>query len=48
MKVVPEKDVVRIGRTVGGRKRVEILKRASELGLRVLNPQRLRIIEPKK
>jgi large subunit ribosomal protein L32e len=48
MKVVPEKDVVRIGRTVGGRKRVEILKRASELGLRVLNPQRLRVIEPKK
>jgi large subunit ribosomal protein L32e len=48
LKVVPEKDVVRMGRTVGGRKRVEIMKRASELGLRVLNPQRLRVIEPKK
>ncbi|MDA4114248.1 MAG: 50S ribosomal protein L32e [Thaumarchaeota archaeon] len=48
LKVVPEKDVVRMGRTVGGRKRVEIMKRASELGLRVLNPQRLRVIESKK
>ena len=48
MKVVPEKDVVRIGRTVGARKRAEIMKRASELGLRVLNPQRLRAIESKK
>jgi large subunit ribosomal protein L32e len=48
LKVVPEKDVVRIGRTVGGRKRVEIMRRASELGLRILNPQRLRVIESKK
>jgi large subunit ribosomal protein L32e len=48
MKVVPEKDVVRIGRTVGSRKRAEIMKRAKELGLRVLNPQRLRVIESKK
>jgi large subunit ribosomal protein L32e len=46
--VIPEKDVVRIGRTVGSRKRAEIMKRASELGLRVLNPQRLRVIESKK
>ncbi len=48
MKVVPEKDVVRIGRTVGSRKRNEIIKRASELGLRVVNPQRLRVIESSK
>ncbi len=47
-KVVPGKEVVRMGATVGARKRVEIMKRASELGLRVLNPQRLRVIEPKK
>jgi len=33
---------------VGARKRAEILKRASELGLRVLNPTRLRAIESKK
>ncbi|HUI00355.1 MAG TPA: 50S ribosomal protein L32e [Nitrososphaerales archaeon] len=46
--LVPEKDAVRIGRRVGARKRAEILKRATELGLRVLNPTRLRTIEPKK
>src|SRR5207237_10779188 len=39
--LIPEKDAVRIGRRVGARKRAEILKRASELGLRVLNPTRL-------
>jgi large subunit ribosomal protein L32e len=48
LKVVPEKDVVRIGRTVGARKRVEIVKRATELGLMVLNPQRLRAVESSK
>jgi large subunit ribosomal protein L32e len=47
-KVVPGKEVARMGGTVGARKRAEILKRASELGLRVLNPQGLRNIEPKK
>ena len=46
--LIPEKDAVRIGRTIGARKRAEILKRATELGLRVLNPTRLRSIEPKK
>ena len=46
--LIPEKDAVRIARRVGARKRAEILKRASELGLRVLNPTRLRTIEPKK
>lgn len=47
-KVVPGKEVVRMGGTVGARKRAEILKRASELGLQVLNPQKLRVIESKK
>ncbi len=46
--LVPEKDAVRIGRRVGARKRAEIIKRASELGLRVLNPTRLRTIESEK
>jgi large subunit ribosomal protein L32e len=46
--LIPETDAVRIGRRVGSRKRAEILKRASELGLRVLNPTRLRAIESKK
>src|SRR5271169_5468630 len=35
--LIPERDAVRIGRVVGARKRAEILKRATELGLRVLN-----------
>jgi len=30
--------VIRIGRTVGRKKRMEIVKRAEELGLRVINP----------
>ncbi len=46
--LIPEKDAVRIGRRVGARKRAEILRRATELGLRVLNPTRLRTIESKK
>jgi large subunit ribosomal protein L32e len=46
--LVPGRDVVRIGGTVGARKRELILRRANELGLRVLNPTGLRIIEPKK
>jgi large subunit ribosomal protein L32e len=46
--LIPEKDAVRIGRRVGSKKRAEILKRATELGLRVLNPTRLRTIESKK
>jgi len=47
-KVVPGKEVVRIGGTVGARKRAAIMKRATELGLRVVNPQGLRVIESKK
>jgi len=46
--LIPERDAVRIGRRVGARKRAAILKRATELGLRVLNPTRLRTLEPKK
>jgi large subunit ribosomal protein L32e len=47
-RVVPGKEVVRMAGAVGARKRAEIMKRASELGLRVLNPQRLRVIESEK
>ncbi len=46
--LVPGRDVARIGRTVGAKKRELILSRANELGLRVLNPTGLRIIESKK
>jgi large subunit ribosomal protein L32e len=47
-RVVPGKEVVRIGGAVGARKRAAIMKRANELGLRIVNPQGLRVIEPKK
>jgi large subunit ribosomal protein L32e len=46
--LVPGRDVARIGATVGARKRVLILSRAKELGIRVVNPTGLRIIESKK
>ncbi len=46
--LVPGRDVARIGRTVGAKKRETILERATELGIRVLNPTRLRIIESEK
>ncbi|MDA4125216.1 MAG: 50S ribosomal protein L32e [Thaumarchaeota archaeon] len=46
--LVPGRDVARIGGTVGAKKREQILARATELGLRVVNPTGLRIIESKK
>lgn len=46
--LVPGRDVARIGATVGAKKRQMILERAKELGIRVVNPTGLRIIEPKK
>jgi large subunit ribosomal protein L32e len=46
--LIPDRDAVRIGGTVGARKRSAIMKRANELGLTVLNPRGLRIIESKK
>ena len=46
--LIAEKDAVRIGRTVGARKRAMILTRASELGLHVLNPTRLKSLESEK
>jgi len=47
-RVVPGKEVVRIGGAVGARKRAAIMARASELGLKIVNPQGLRVIESKK
>jgi large subunit ribosomal protein L32e len=38
----PELQAIRIARTVGGRKRVEILALAGERGIHVLNPKRFR------
>jgi large subunit ribosomal protein L32e len=43
--VDPETQAVRIGHTVGARKRVEILARAEELGIRVLNPKAVEVAE---
>lgn len=38
----PETDAARIASTVGARKRMEILVKAKELGIKVLNPTSLR------
>lgn len=46
--LVPGRDVARIGRTVGAKKRDAILARATELGIRVVNPTGLRIVESKE
>ncbi len=46
--LVPGRDVARIGGTVGAKKRDAILARATELGIRVVNPTGLRIIESKE
>ena len=46
--LVPGRDVARIGGTVGAKKRGQILERANELGIRVLNPTGLRMIESKE
>lgn len=40
--VDPEKEAVRIGSSVGGRKRGHILERADDLEIKVLNPGRRR------
>jgi large subunit ribosomal protein L32e len=46
--LVPGRDVARIGGTVGAKKRDAILARATELGIRVVNPTGLRIVESKE
>jgi large subunit ribosomal protein L32e len=46
--LVPGRDVARIGGTVGARKRGAILERATELGIRVVNPTGLRVLESKE
>jgi large subunit ribosomal protein L32e len=38
----PKKDAARIGRTVGKKKKIEIIKKAEELGVKVLNPGNLK------
>ena len=43
--VDPERDAVRIAHAVGSRKRVEIIDKAKELGIHVLNPREFRELE---
>lgn len=45
VKLDPKKDAARLGHTVGRRKRMEIIAKANELGIKVLNAGRL---APKK
>ena len=40
-KLDPKKDAARIGHTVGNKKRIEIISKAGELGIKVLNPGKL-------
>ena len=40
-KLDPKNDAARIGRTVGKKKRIEIVSKAVELGIKVLNPGKL-------
>jgi large subunit ribosomal protein L32e len=47
-KLNPETDAVRFASSLGARKRREILNRAEELGLKVLNPRGLRVIRSKE
>ncbi|HKF27524.1 MAG TPA: 50S ribosomal protein L32e [Nitrososphaera sp.] len=40
-KLDPKKDAARIGHTVGKKKRIEIISKAAEFGIKVLNPGKL-------
>jgi len=43
--VNPEREAVRIAHTVGSRKRIEIVNRARELGIHVINPREFKELE---
>src|ERR671924_61665 len=47
-KLDPKKDAARIGRTVGKKKRIEIIAKATQLGVKVLNAGSLAPRESKK
>ena len=42
-KADPESDAVRIGHRVGDRKRIEIVNRAREMGIHILNPKEIEV-----
>jgi len=43
--VKPDLEAARIAHTVGGRKRIEIITRAKEMGIHVLNPREFKELE---
>jgi large subunit ribosomal protein L32e len=45
IKIDPETQAIRIARTVGAKKRVEISARAEERGIHVLNPRKIKELE---
>jgi large subunit ribosomal protein L32e len=52
-KLDPKKDAARLGHTIGKRKRMEIIAKATELGIKVLNagklaPKEEKAVEPKQ
>ncbi|MEM3403871.1 MAG: 50S ribosomal protein L32e [Nitrososphaeria archaeon] len=47
-KVNPNLEAARIGATVGRKKRLEIIRKAKELGVQILNPRRLKKVESPK
>jgi len=47
-KLNPETDAVRLSATLGARRRLELIKRAEELGLKVLNPRGIRLLKTKE
>jgi large subunit ribosomal protein L32e len=44
-KVKPESEAARISHTVSNKKRIEILNKAREMGIHVLNPREFRELE---
>jgi len=44
-KIDPQRQAIRIARTVGAKKRVEISARAEERGIHILNPRRVKELE---
>ena len=47
-KIVPERTVARMAHTVGARKRAQILEKAKSMGIRVINPNRVSVVEPEE
>jgi len=44
-KIDPQRQAIRISRTIGAKKRVEISDRANEMGIHILNPRKVEELE---